>query len=66
MTTSFLHSIAQAARLIQSGHADAAETMDWTTLESSLPADEEGEVDAAELQEHRPDADRSSAKDDKR
>lgn len=46
MTPGFLEFIAQAARLMQSGHADDAETMVWRALEdSSLPTDEGGDPD---------------------
>ena len=41
MPPGFLEFIARAARLMQSGHADDAEALVWTTLEeSSFPAEE--------------------------
>jgi hypothetical protein len=46
MTPGFLQFIAQAAELVQTGHADDAETMVWRALEENrLPEDDEGDAD---------------------
>jgi hypothetical protein len=69
MTPGFLEFIAQAARLVQSGHADDAEAMVWTTLEeSALPVDEDAGSDAGAeaAAERQRGADRSDAAGDSR
>jgi hypothetical protein len=66
MTPGFLEFIAQAARLMQSGHAGDAEAMVWTTLEESgFPVEEDAETDVAEASaEHQRGPGRSTAEDD--